>query len=109
MKLNGDQGSMVLYTISVHIPYVASNLADSLTSRFTAASLQIMQHTVNKNALSHLQPFKPQMRSDIHGANTRKATNKTLNQPKVFFQIILLHYNVLHGQTEFDPSYGNPQ
>ncbi len=23
-------------------------------------------------------------------------------------QIILLHYNVLHSQTEFDP-YGNPQ
>ncbi len=25
------------------------------------------------------------------------------------FEIILLHYNVLHCQTEFDPSYGNPQ
>ncbi len=24
-------------------------------------------------------------------------------------QIILVHYNVLHSQTEFDPSYGNPQ
>ncbi len=24
-------------------------------------------------------------------------------------QIILLHYNVLHSQTEFVPSYGNPQ
>ncbi len=27
----------------------------------------------------------------------------------VQIQIILLHYNVLHSQTEFDPSYGNPQ
>ncbi len=24
-------------------------------------------------------------------------------------QIIILHYNVLHGQTEFVPSYDNPQ
>ncbi len=27
----------------------------------------------------------------------------------ILIQIILLHYNVLHSQTEFDPSYGNPE
>ncbi len=29
-------------------------------------------------------------------------------QIQIQIQIILLHYNVLHSQTEFDPSYGNP-
>ncbi len=28
---------------------------------------------------------------------------------QIQIQIILLHYNVLHSQTEFDPSYFNPQ
>ncbi len=28
---------------------------------------------------------------------------------QIQIQIILLHYNVLHSQTEFDASYGNPQ
>ncbi len=28
---------------------------------------------------------------------------------QIQIQIILLHYNVIHRQTEFDPSYGNPQ
>ncbi len=28
---------------------------------------------------------------------------------QIQIQIILLSYNVLHGQTEFDHSYGNPQ
>ncbi len=31
-----------------------------------------------------------------------------LIQIQIQIQIILLHY-VLHGQTEFDPSYSNPQ
>ncbi len=30
-------------------------------------------------------------------------------QIQIQIQIILLHYNVLHSQTEFDSSYGNPQ
>ncbi len=30
-------------------------------------------------------------------------------QIQIQIQIILLHYNVLHSQTEFAPSYGNPQ
>ncbi len=28
---------------------------------------------------------------------------------QIQIQIIILHYNVLHSQTEFDQSYGNPQ
>ncbi len=30
-------------------------------------------------------------------------------QIQIQIQIILLHYNVLHSQTEFDPSHGSPQ
>ncbi len=29
-------------------------------------------------------------------------------QIEIQIQIILLHYNVLHGQNEFDPSHGTP-
>ncbi len=31
-----------------------------------------------------------------------------MSETKIPIQIILLHNNVLYGQTEFDSSYGNP-
>ncbi len=49
--------------------------------------------------------------SDYHIIiNMCQLTIKYITVPniQIQIQIILLHYNVLHGQTEFDPSYGNP-
>ncbi len=31
------------------------------------------------------------------------------HEANIQIQIMFLHYNVLHGQTKFNPSYGNPQ
>ncbi len=59
---------------------------DSLAARHDDASLQIMHRIVNGNALDHLQTLKPKMRSEVHGASTRSATSKTLDQPKVWLQ-----------------------
>ncbi len=55
---------------------------DSLPTRRDAASLQIMHYMVNENVPANLQTHKPKMRSEVHGARTRNATSKTLDQPK---------------------------
>ncbi len=57
---------------------------NSLATRHDVASLQIIYHMVNENTPAHLQTIKSKMRSDSHVASTRKATSKTLDQPKVW-------------------------
>ncbi len=56
---------------------------DSLAARCDAASLQMMHRMANENAPAHLQTLKPKMCREVHGASTRNANSKTLNQPKV--------------------------
>ncbi len=58
---------------------------DSLAATRDAASLQIMHRMVNENAPAHLETLKPKM-SGIHGASTRNAISKILDQPKVWLQ-----------------------
>ncbi len=41
---------------------------------------------VNENAPAHLQTLNPKMRSQVHVASTRNATNKTSSQPKFRLQ-----------------------
>ncbi len=59
---------------------------NSLIARHDAASLQVMHCIVNENAPAYLQTLKLKMYSEIHSASNRKATNKSLDPPKVRLQ-----------------------
>ncbi len=84
MKYNAGRVIACAMKFSLKVNVREELQLDSLAGRRDAASLQIMHRMVN--APAHLQTLKLKMCSDVHGASTRNATSKTLDQPKILLQ-----------------------